>query len=182
VTIAGQNDISVPALEFSDPGADAVILRELVKSYDAKLDFQLLDGSGSSGQHRGIDNVSGINTVTFSSVGGDDLVAKMYEAQSTISTQAPGYMGNAVILHPRRAAWIASHRDTSMALLDQGALRTAAVGSQNNGFAGSIAGLNVIVDPNLTTTNGAGTNEDLGVYVVDLDELYLAEGPVRTRV
>jgi HK97 family phage major capsid protein len=182
VTIAGQNDFSVQAFEWMEPGADEVILRELVKSYDSKLDYQLLDGLGSSGQHRGIDNVSGINTITFSSGGADDLLGDIYEAQSTISTQAPGYMGNAVVLHPRRAAWIASHRDTSMSLLEQGALRTAAVGSQNDGFAGSIAGLNVLIDPNITVTHGAGTNEDLAVYVVDLDELILAEGPLRTRV
>jgi HK97 family phage major capsid protein len=181
VTIAGQNDISIQALEFSDPGSDEVILRELVKSYDSKLDFQLLDGSGSSGQHRGIDNVSGINSISFTTGGGDDLLGKIYEAQSTISTQAPGYMGNAVVLHPRRAAWIASHRDTSNPLLQQGEL-TLTNGLQDQGFAGTLAGLNVVIDPNLTVTSGAGTNEDLGVYVVDLGELYLAEGPVRTRV
>src|SRR5262249_25522458 len=48
VTIAGQNDTSIQALEFTDPSLDTIIMHELVKSYNSKLDYQLLYGSGSS--------------------------------------------------------------------------------------------------------------------------------------
>jgi hypothetical protein len=44
-----------------------------------------------------------------------------------------------------------------------------------------VAGLGVILDPNITVTQGAGTNED-EVYVVAADELILAEGDIRSRV
>ena len=184
VTIAGQNDLSIQAYEFADPGMDTVIMRELTKSYNSILDTQLLTGSGGSGQHRGIKNVSGINSITFSGVGasggGDALVGAIYDAVSQIATNAPGYMADAVVMHPRRAAWLASHRDTFGPLLQQGEFALAS-GAQNNGFALSVAGLGVILDPNITTVQGAGTNED-EVYVVVTDELILAEGDLRARV
>jgi HK97 family phage major capsid protein len=178
--IAGQNDLSLQAFEFSQPGMDEVIMRELVKAYNAELDRQLLEGTGSSGQHLGIRAVSGINTQTFSSGGADDLLGKIYAGLSDISTNAPGYFGNAVVLHPRRASWIASHRDSLSNLLQQGSLVMAA-GTQDRGFAGTLAGVGAIIDPNIATNRGASTNED-ELYLVSLDELLLAEGPVRARV
>jgi len=180
VTIAGQNDVSVQALEFSDPSIDTVIMRELVKSYNSKLDTQLLSGQGSSGEHRGLRNVSSINTETFSSGGADDLLGKIYSAVSQVATNAPGYEANAVVMHPRRAAWMASHRDANGNLFQQGQLFLAS-GGQDQGFVGNVAGLRVIRDSNIATTLGTGTNED-EIYVVDVDELYLAEGALRTRV
>jgi hypothetical protein len=39
----------------------------------------------------------------------------------------------------------------------------------------------VIIDPNIANNQGAGTNED-DVYVLDAQEVQLAEGPLRTRV
>lgn len=184
VLIAGQNDLSIQAYEFADPGMDVVIMRELQKSYNSVLDTQLLTGLGTSGQHRGIKNVSGINSITYSAVGSaggaDGLLGSFYDAISQIATNAPGYVPNAVIMHPRRAAWIASHRDANGSLLQQGSFVFAS-GAQDGGFALSVAGLGVILDPNITVVQGAGTNED-EVYVVATDELILAEGELRTRV
>ena len=184
VLIAGQNDLSIQAYEFSDPGMDVVIMRELTKSYNSVLDTQLLTGTGSNGQHRGLKNVSNINTITYSAVGAaggaDGLVGSLYDAVSQIATNAPGYMADAVVMHPRRAAWIASHRDANGSLLQQGSFALAS-GAQDNGFALSVAGLGVILDPNITTVQGSGTNED-EIYVVVSDELILAEGDLRARV
>jgi HK97 family phage major capsid protein len=184
VLIAGQNDLSIQAYEFADPGMDTVIMRELTKSYNSVLDTQMLTGTGANGQHDGLKNVASINTITFSAVGSaggaDGLVGSIYDAVSQIATQAPGYMADAVVMHPRRAAWIASHRDANGSLLQQGSFALAS-GAQNNGFALSVAGLGVIIDPNITTVQGAGTNED-ELYVVVTDELILAEGDLRARV
>ena len=184
VTIAGQNDLSIQAYEFADPGMDVVIMRELTKSYNSVLDTQLLTGTGGSGQHRGLKNVSGINSITFSSVGSaggaDGLLGAIYDAVAQIATNAPGYMADAIVMHPRRAAWIASHRDSNGSLLQQGEFALAS-GAQNKGFALSVAGLGVILDPNITTVQGSGTNED-ELYVVDTNELILAESDLRARV
>lgn len=183
VTIAGQNDVSIQTLEFTDPSIDVVIMRELVRSYNQQLDSQLLYGTGANGQHTGIKTVvtgSAGNTVTFSSGGGDDLLGKVYDGLSQVATNQPGFEANTVIMHSRRAAWMASHRDANGNLFQQGQLFLAS-GPQDNGFVGNIAGLNVIRDPNILTNLGTGTNED-DVYVLDIRELMLAEGAQRTRV
>lgn len=180
VMIAGQNDVSIQTLLWSDPSIDTVIFRELVKSYNQQLDSQLLAGSGTAGQHRGLRNVSGINTVAFATGGGDDLLGKIYEALSAVAANAPGFEANLVLMHPRRAAWMASHRDANGNLYQQGQLVLAA-GQQNRGFAIEVAGLEQMKDSNIATNLGTNTNED-EVYVLDVDELMLAEGPVRTRV
>lgn len=184
VLISGQNDLSIQAYEWADPGMDLVIMRELNKSYNSVLDTQLLTGTGANGQHRGLKNVSNINSITFSAVGAtggaDALVGSLYDAISQIATNAPGYVPNAVVMHPRRAAWIASHRDSFGNLVQQGSFVNAS-GQQNGGFALSVAGLGIVIDPNITVVQGAGTNED-EVYVVATDELLLAEGPIRARV
>jgi hypothetical protein len=183
VTIAGQSDHSIQSLEWTQPGMDLVAIRELVRSYDSSLDFQLLYGTGTSGQHRGLKTVvtsDGGNAITFSTGGADELLGKVYEAVGDISTNAPGFTPTAVVLHPRRAAWIASHRDANSNLLQQGQLVFAA-GTQAGGGATNIAGLQVIMDGNVLTNQGSGTNED-DVFVLTLEELFLAEGPLRTRV
>jgi len=184
VTIAGQNDVSIQSMEFSDPSIDVVIMRELQRTYNQLLDYQMLYGSGSGGQMRGIKTVvvsdSG-NTRTFSSGGGDDLLGAIYGGLSDITTQQPGFEATHVLLHPRRAAWMASHRDANGNLFQQGQLFLAAGTQTGAGYVGTVAGLNVIRDPNVLTNQGASTNED-DVYVLDINELMLAEGPQRTRV
>lgn len=180
VTIAGQNDVSVQAFDFTDPGFEEVVMRELVKSYNLTLDTQLLSGSGSSGQHRGLRNVASINTITFSSGNAAALLGQIYAAQSAIATNAPGYIANTVLMHPRRAAWMASHRDANSPLL-QVLGYVFASGSQSNALADQVPDLRVIRDGNIATNLGSNTRND-EVYVLDPGECLLAEGPLRARV
>jgi hypothetical protein len=55
VTIAGQNDLSIQAIDWTLPGMDTVIMRELTRDYNTRLDYQLI--YGASGQHRGLKTV-----------------------------------------------------------------------------------------------------------------------------
>jgi HK97 family phage major capsid protein len=178
-TIAGQNDVSRQLLERSRPGMDTVIFRDLMRAYDGELDRQLFAGSGSSGQHRGLRNISGINAVTFSSGDGAALVKKIYDAAQQVATNA-FVDADTIVLHTRRAAWIGAHQGSTFPLLQQGGLMQAQ-GTQNQAFAETIAGLRIIRDANIATTLGAGTNED-EIYVVALDEIMLAEGALQVKV
>jgi hypothetical protein len=83
-------------------------------------------------------------------------------------------------MHPRRAAWLAASLSSSFPLVQQGQLMQA-VGVQDGGFLRTFAGLQVVADPNIGTTYGAGTNED-EIYVVFADDLLFAEGPMQARV
>jgi HK97 family phage major capsid protein len=177
-TIAGYVDLTIQLAQRSAPGFDEVVMRDLMRAYDTALDAQLLNGTGT-GQHTGIRNVSGVNTSTFSSGTADAAIKKIYDGAQLIATNAYE-QATVVVMHPRRAAWFASFTGSVFPLLQQGGLFQA-VGTQDQGFAGTIAGLPVITDPNILTNTGTNTNQD-ELYVLALDELMLAEGPLQTRV
>lgn len=180
--IAGQIDIGRIAVNRSAPGLDMVIGETLVRRYHAYLDTQLLSGTGTAPQHRGIRAVSGANSTTWTQTTPDGAtgIKKIYEAISEIAENRIENEADTIIMHPRRADWLASTVGSSVPLFQQGSLMQAQ-GTQDNGFLETFAGLRVIRDVNVGTTYGAGTNQD-EIYVVALSDLYLAEGPLFSRV
>jgi HK97 family phage major capsid protein len=180
-TIAGQNDVSLQALERTMPGMDFLIFQDLRADYDEQLDTQVLQGSGSSGQHTGIDTVSSINTVTYTDATptAAELVPKIYDAIQQVTANR-FRRADTIVLHPRRAAWLASNLSSTFPLFQLGTLMQAA-GSQQAGFVDNFAGLRVVIDANITTEIGASTDEDQ-ILVFRAADLFLAEGPLRLRV
>lgn len=178
-TVGGYVDLSVQSFERSRPGFDEVVFRDLIRAYDGKLDTYLVAGTGNNGQHTGVRAVGSIQTVTQTGGDASDTIKKIYAAAAAVATA--GFVeATHVVLHPRRAAAMAAFTGTEVPLLQQGQL-VQAQGTQNMGFATTIAGLLPIKDANIGTTYGTGTNED-EIYVVALDELALAEGALRTDV
>jgi HK97 family phage major capsid protein len=180
VTVAGQQDISRQLLERSFPGFDMVIFDDLQRAYDARLDGLLIGGTGTNLQHLGIRNVSSPNTVTANQSApatGAALVPKLYDAIQQIASNR-FMQPNMILMHPRRAAWLASQNYSNAApILQQGALFQAS-GQQDKGFAGTIAGLPVLLDANVPTNLGATTNAD-EVYVLYTPDFRLAEDALR---
>jgi len=180
-TIAGQQDLSIQAFERTDPGFGEVILSDLRAAYDSYLDTQLLSGTGSNAQLPGIRTITGRNTVTFTAATPTAALAvpKVYDAVQQI---ADGRKANPdyIVMHPRRAAWLASNLSSTFPLFQQGQLMQAA-GTQDGGFLQTFAGLRVVIDSNILTTYGAGTNED-EIYVVRSADLAVYESPLRVRV
>ncbi|MFN0092905.1 MAG: phage major capsid protein [Acidimicrobiales bacterium] len=179
--IAGQQDIGRIVLMRSFPGLDQVIFDDLISDYDMKLDAQLLNGTGTAPQHRGINAVASINTVTYTDASptAAELHPKLYDAIQKISTNRLTKKATHLVMHPRRAAWLASNLSSTFPLYQQGSLNQAA-GTQDMGFAMSIAGLPVIEDANILTTIGAGTEDE--IYAVVMSDLVLMEGSIQTRV
>ena len=183
VTIGGIEDASVQLVERSDPGIEMVIWDALRNSYDSVLDTQLLTGSGASGQHRGIKNVSGTNAVTYSDYASPtaaELVPKLYDAIQKVASNR--YLNaDAIVMHPRRAAWLASNLSSTFPLFQLGNLNQAS-GSQQSGFVNGFAGLEVILDANISTTYGTPTATEDTIYVVRKADLILFEDGVRAEV
>lgn len=185
-TIAGQIDLSRQLYEFSNPSMDTILFRDLAKDYATKLDVQVISGSGSAGQATGIRNVAGISTVTYTdatpTVG--ELWPKVSDAIQRITS---AYLNpDTIAVHPRRSGWLLAATDTTgRPLFNAGAPQNSmgsVSGTVANGVAGGLQGMSVVVDPNIPTTLGAGTNEDL-IIVYDSTQLYLfEEGAPRTRV
>lgn len=178
-TIAGQQDVSQQLFDRAEPGIDAVIFSDLRRAYDAALDSNLLNGTGAN-NHVGIRSVSSVNTVTFTSpVTAAACVPKVYDAiqqiESNRYTQA-----DMIVMHPRRAAWLASNLSSTFPLFQLGTL-TQASGTQDVGMTTSLGGLKVVRDANVRTQDGAATNQD-EIYVVSSSDLILWEGPLQARV
>jgi HK97 family phage major capsid protein len=187
-TIAGMQDLSTQLFEIPQPGLDEILFRDLARDYATKLDVQVISGSGSSGQLLGLRTVSGINTVAYTDA--SPTAGEAYpKLASAISSVTSAYMtADTIAMHPRRWAWFLSAVDTAGRPLfspnagnAQNAMGTGS-NTTSNGEAGNIMGLRVIVDPNLPTNIGAGTNEDV-VLVYDSSQIFLwEEGAPRTRV
>lgn len=187
-TIAGQQDLSLQLYDRSVPNIDQVVFEELTGRYAINLDTQVLAGGGSGANAQGIDGLSGINTTAYTD--GSPTVAEFYSslANAVQKVHTTRFLPpTAIIMHPRRWAWILAAGDTTgrpLVVPNGDAFNQSAVLSDvaPEGVVGGMQGLPVLVDPNIGTTFGASTNEDR-VYVCRLQDLWLMEdSPVKTRV
>jgi HK97 family phage major capsid protein len=185
-TIAGQQGISLQIIDQSPVAFDDIVFRDLVAAHDAVLDGQCLAGSGVNGQVLGVANTPKIGTVAATNVdikGFYSAIANAIQKVHTTRFLPP----EAIILHPRRWCWYTSLLDASERPLVLGSafgpMNVAGtldvVASQQ--IVGEVQGLPVIMDPNITTTAGAGANEDI-VYVARVSDAVLWESGVRCRV
>ena len=181
-TIAGQQDVSRQALERGS-GIDALIMADLQSAIATTLDLGLLSGDGTSGTLLGLMNISGTNAVTYTDA--SPTVAEFYPKlmdaiQQVNSNRFAG--PDLIIMHPRRAAWLAAAVDGQSRPLvlpqsnvPQNAMGVGPVAGYGlNGL--QIAGIPVVADANVNTTRGAGSNQD-NVFVVRRADMLLFESP-----
>src|SRR5262249_42600406 len=156
--------------------------RTLRRRYDSYLDQQLLSGSGTAPQHRGLDNVASPNTVTYTSgtPTGSLFLGALMQGISLIASNRLEVYCDLVVMHPRRAAWANQALVSTNPIFQQGAL-VQAVGTADQGFTQSVGGIPIVIDPNITQTDGAGTNQDR-VYCLAREDYILMEGPMLARV
>lgn len=177
-TIAGQQDVSRQAIDRST-GVEQIVLSDLVAAYNTNLDSQILNADGTSGTHLGLKNTSSIVSVTYTdgTPTAAEAYPKLFDLQSQV--QSGVYSGiSHFVMHPRRWNWLASQVGTSVPFLQIGSAPAQTAGqitsNEYNGVVGVIAGVPVILDANIETNTGAGTNEDT-VWGVTASELHLWE-------
>jgi hypothetical protein len=175
VTVAGQQNVSRQALERGT-GIDSLVMADLVSAYNTNLDSLNVTTSATS-----LTNViTQVVTYTDASPTVAELYPKILDGVQRIQTN---YFGgpNFILMHPRRLAFILAAVDSTNRPLAvptaQGPNNAFATGSGsvvygNSGY--TIAGLPVITDANVTTTNGAGTNEDV-IIIGNTQEAHLWE-------
>jgi HK97 family phage major capsid protein len=170
-TIAGQQTVSRQALERGT-GVDGLVMNDLILSYHTTLDASVVTSLTNA--------VTQVVTFTDSSPTVGELYPKLLDCVQRIQTN---YFGgpNVMIMHPRRLAFILAALDDTKRPLAvptmNGAMNAIAVGDGsvvygNSGY--SIAGLPVVTDANVITTNGAGSNEDV-IIIGNTQELHLWE-------
>ena len=181
-TIAGQQDLSRQAIERGT-GIDTFVVADLIRGWHTTLDAQLLNGTGSNGQIKGL-RASGGNAITYTATTPTTalLYSKLADAYQQVESNtfiAPTHW----IMHPRRLAAILASSDTTGRPLAvptaNGPQNAVAAGAGLPGYGNSgytILGLPVITDANVGTTYGAATNQD-EIYCVAAPEMHLWEQP-----
>ena len=99
-TVASMFDISKQAV-LRGTGVETQLLGDAVRSYQSRLDGLAISGSGSSGQHRGILNTSGINATTYTDASPTwaEFFPKLVEAIQNISSNFYGGATH-IVAHP----------------------------------------------------------------------------------
>lgn len=177
-TIAGQQTLSRQAIERGT-GTEEVMLQDLIRAYATKVDDTLINQATT-----GLSAVATSVAYTDASPTAAELYPKFFDAQSQIEasvldSSAQNYVA---VMHSRRWAWIQSQVGTSFPFIGQpnlpdrngGVNFGAAYGSNVRGLLPN--GMPVIVDNNIATNKGVGTNED-EIYVVAANECHLWEDP-----
>lgn len=177
-TAAGAQTMSRQSIERGI-GTENVVLDDLFRRYATNLDSQLINASTV-----GLTNVATAVTYTDASPTAAELYPKVLEALSGVEAalldMASGE--NIAVMHSRRWYWMQSQVGTSWPFVgqpglpaQQGAVNLGTTyGSGQRGLLPN--GTPVIVDNNIATNKGAGTNED-EIYLVDRNECHLWEDP-----
>lgn len=176
-SLIGVQDISRQALQRGAV-TDQLIMNELVADYAQKLDTQLISGSGSNGQHKGLLNI-GATTASFTGTTVASFYSKVVGLLSGVASNR--YQpAEVIIMAPRRWHWLLAQSDTSgrpVVVPNPGASFNVmgTGGTAVDIVAGTLAGVPVIVDANMSLTEGASSNEDR-VIVTRLSDAVFAEG------
>jgi HK97 family phage major capsid protein len=188
-TIAGQQDIAIQLLDQSPISFDEVVFADLIADYNAQLDTQVINGSGNSGQLKGILNVSGINAVTYTD--GTPTLPELWlpllQSASKVATGRKIAPATGVVMTPSMWYWALSQLDTTnrpLLVPNTNAFNSMGDGGalEADGPAGVFTyGLPAFLDGNIPSNLGGGTNETR-VITARFSDLFLWEGSMRTRV
>jgi len=179
-TVASMFDLSKQAV-LRGTGIETQLLGDAVRSYQTKVDALAINGSGSSGEHLGILNTTGINATTYTDATPTyaEFFPKLVQAITDISTNFYGGATH-IVMHPSLAGCLlraldGSSRPQFTSLL--GNPQNAAGTYQRPGYdlgGFQILGIPVVLDANVPTNLGAGTNQT-AVIVGNFDESYIFE-------
>lgn len=191
-TVAGYTDVSRQAIERGVL-VQPLIFGDLAADYNAKLDAQLINGSGASGQHTGILNVASINGITYTDASPTipELWPKLADAAGQVMGQR--FTGpTAFAMRSNVWAWILAQVDTQgRPLVEPGTIAVNPIAVASNRpvdytvtAVGSLFGVPVVLDNNIPNNLGAGTNETR-IIAADFRDLILMEdnaaAPVQLR-
>ena len=115
-TIAGQEDVAVQLVDQSalSAGLDQMIFKELLQDYNKQLDAQIINGSGSAGQIKGILNATGIVSVTYTQASPTQITHYPVIGQIASQVARQRFLpATGILMRPERWYWWESGLDSS---------------------------------------------------------------------
>ncbi|WP_320067873.1 hypothetical protein [Micromonospora sp. RTGN7] len=177
-TAAGQQTMSRQSIERG-AGTEAIVIDDLYRRYATNLDGKLLNQATT-----GLSAAATAVTYTDATPTTAELYPKVIEGLSGVEAalldQASG--DNLAVMHSRRWYWMQNAMGASYPLITQPGIVAQTLGANyaeayGRGVRGILPnGTPVIVDNNIATNLGAGTNED-EIYLGDRNEFHLWEDP-----
>jgi HK97 family phage major capsid protein len=181
VTIAGMQNLSRQAVDRGS-GIDQLIFEDLSMSYATALDANVVNGDGTGGASTGIYPSAGnYIDVDDASPTASETYQQLVKTAATV-TENVFLPPDLIIMHPRRAAYIAAGVDSSLRpLFGMNVATSSNTIGQGDAFqygtaAFSVAGIPVITDANIPTNLGAGGDEDVAL-AIRTDDCILWEVP-----
>ena len=180
-TLAGQQVLPVQLIEQSPLNMDTILLADLAADYAAKVDLFVLNNNATN--KMGLLQQTGTNAITYTS-GSPTFALLWSKLQDAIQQVTANRFlpPDTIVMHPRRWAYLVATLDGSNRPLigvNNGPTFNSAGSATGvasaNGVVGNIAGLDVIVDPQVPTNLGAGTNQD-PIIVMRAQDSILWEG------
>ncbi|MFI5995874.1 hypothetical protein ACIBAC_28990 [Streptomyces sp. NPDC051362] len=177
-TNAGQQTMSRQSIERG-AGVEPVVLDDLYRRYGTRLDSTLLNQATN-----GLSAAATAVAYTDASPTATELYPKLLEGLSGVEAamldMASG--DNLAVMHSRRWYWMQNAMGATWPLITQPGIVAQTLGANyaeayGRGIRGVLPnGTPVVVDNNIATNLGAGTNED-EIYLVDRQECHLWEDP-----
>ena len=177
-TIAGQQTLSRQAIDRGT-GVDGVVMDDLFRRYATTLDNTLVLQATT-----GLKGVATTQTYTDASPTTPKIYGQIVQAMSSVETNLLAWaQPDIAIMHPRRWYGMLSAVGPNWPMIfTPGSGPVQATGVNQSiayaaGIRGTLAcGLSVVVDANLETNLGVGTNQDQ-IYVTATRECHLWESP-----
>jgi HK97 family phage major capsid protein len=184
VTLAGGQTISQQLIDQSPINIDDILLRDLTRDYATKVDVFVLNNNATNAKGLLQQTGTTAQTYTDASPTTPKLYSQIAQAISGVA-QVRFEMPDTIVMSPRRWAAFQAAVDSGgrpfMAWNAGQAYNPLGSGGGGvQGVVGQIQGLPVIVDTQIPTNLGAGTNQD-PVIVMKADDAILWEGTVRAE-
>lgn len=178
-TAAGQQKLSRQVVDRGS-GVDQMILNDLMAHAAATLDATLITQATT-----GLSAVAVATTYDDTQPTAAKLYPKILSAQAASEAATLGPPVSHMVCHSRRWAWLSSQMTSTWPLVNTAGLPPQSGGQSDpnasyaTGVRGKLPnGMLVVVDNNIATNLGVGTNQD-EIYVVPSSECHLWEDDVQ---
>lgn len=177
-TAAGSQTLSRQSIERGE-GVEDVTVEDLIRAYAVNLDTQLLNKAST-----GLTNAATAITYTSGAPTAAELYPKLIGGAAAVEAALldQGLGDTIAYMHSRRWYWLQTQLSSTWPLFGQPGVAAQLAGANYGerygaGFRGVLPnGTPVVVDNNIATNLGAGTNQD-EIYFGAQSELHLWEDP-----